>query len=309
MEESTLNSINQFFNEAVSNTSSNEKRSIMRQKTMSLANFSSGKERKQLLRTNSIIPEEASDPFLRKASHMPNLSIDMTEQMNSKLIKRTLFKSKTKAIIDIPEYDQVQGYNERGQEIREKEINTKIMSLLSPKTSVDMKFRRMTSTKNQIEKLCNSLEIIFESTDKIQINLPLIFESDKGDKKFPDSEIVNKFKSGNFLFLFMDHNIEFLFGIILSGFSGKTYAKVFKKLLNDNNRITIQASPPLEYYESTYEKVTFKSNTILLGTNFKFSFSNYQVNTEDNILTKFLKIGKTKSLISDIHHLNIYDMC
>jgi hypothetical protein len=196
-------------------------------------------------------------------------------------------------------------------EYTHKEIDNKIMNLVSPKSSMDLKFKANNMKYFQIEKMCKSLDYIFDNSNKVTINLPIIYQSPKNTSG--DSDLSKKLDSnGNYLLILLDEKNEFLFGIVLNFFNGKKIGKIFKKFhivdemhINKNNK-----SSNIEYFDPILENITIKNNLLSLDNFFNFDLLTYKFSIDNAKLLKFLTISRNRGLLtSGINFMNIYDMC
>lgn len=196
-------------------------------------------------------------------------------------------------------------------EYSHKEIDNKIMNLVSPKNTMDMKFKANNMKYFQIEKMCKSLDYIFDNSNKVTINLPIIYQSPKNNSE--ESDLSKKLDlNGNYLLIFLDEKNEFLFGIVLNFFNGKKIGKVFKKFhivdemhLHKNNKLS-----NVEYFDPILENITIKNNMLLAENHFIFDLLTYKFIVENTKLLKFLSISRNRGVLSSsINFMNIYDMC
>jgi hypothetical protein len=164
----------------------------------------------------------------------------------------------------------------------QKDINKKILNLVSPRTSIEFKHRRMSSTNRQIDKLCKSLDFIFnvQQGNKFTISLPIVFQGPKLSK-IEKNLVDTLIKSGNYLFYMSDVNFEFVFGLLLSSTcDNKKIIKFFK----NSHRENIKMKTPefnLTYDDDIYEEVSIKNNLILSENDFSFSMINYKLEIEN----------------------------
>ena len=86
-------------------------------------------------------------------------------------------------------------------------------------SSVNYSLKKSNLQKLQIDKIKNSLDIIFQNNNqKPKINLPLVYEGNKQNKMkvLLDNFLVNiQNNSGNYLFIFFDKHNDFNFGFVL----------------------------------------------------------------------------------------------
>lgn len=309
-----INQINSFFidNPVINSASENamKEKALKRMRTLTTLTSTSS-EKRRVLGINNNLGQSGS------VASFHHQSVDMTSASSSKNnqnsdISKTLMRNKTKYNINlnidsIEEVDKESMNNSRLPEVSYREIDHKIMNLVSPRTTVDLKYRK--STKSQIERVCKSLEVIFENSQKVHINLPKIFEGSKDDSKMFDKELLQKFTNGNFLFLFLDTNKEFLFGIVMNVFSHKMNCKIFKKFGYNEENIPEKGKPAIEYLSDIFDQISITKNYIIIESILKFNLSTYKFLVEDGKVFKFFIYGKNKSLCNQIAHLNIYDMC
>lgn len=192
-------------------------------------------------------------------------------------------------------------------EYTHKEIDNKIMSLVSPRASIDLKYRKSINFNTQIEKLCKSLNVIFEKVNfqKININLPPVINSKKSDFKTGghlSGLIKNLNSTGSYLFIFTDEEKEFLFGFLLYVFTINKVAKFFIK--------SPEANPPITYHDTIYEGIKIEKHSLTCENNFSFDFQTFKFITESGKLMKFFfNIEEKGYLYTNIVNMDIYDMC
>jgi hypothetical protein len=188
-----------------------------------------------------------------------------------------------------------------------REINNKILNLVTPRTNGDLKFGKDSNAR--IDKLCRSLDYIFDSP-KVTINLPKIYDSLKGG--INKTEWLDKInENGNYLFTFLDENDEFLFGLICNTLSNKKIGKLFKKLNPEEEHVDDLKSPnsKLKYFESTFEDIKFYDHTIIVESEFTLSFVSLKLKIENPNLSNFFYLIKTRNISTIVNAVNLYDMC
>ena len=196
-------------------------------------------------------------------------------------------------------------------EYTHKEIDNKIMHLVSPKSNMELKFKTNNINFLQIEKMCKSLDYIFENTSKVSINLPIIYQAPKNSKA--DLDILKKLEqNGNYLLILLDDKNEFLFGLVLNTFSGKKVGKLFKKfhVVDEIQMHKANKASHIEYLDVILENIIIRNNLLNVEYYFNFDLSTYKFNVENAKLNKFLTISRNRDLLSSgISFMNIYDMC
>jgi len=196
-------------------------------------------------------------------------------------------------------------------DLTQKDINNKILNLVSPRTSIEFKYKRMNSTNRQIDKLCKSLDVIFnvQPGNKFTITLPILFQGPKFSK-IEKNLFDTLQKNGNYLFYMSDVNLEFVCGLVwhCSTYDNKKIIKFFKNIKGQNIKIKTPEFSLL-YDDDTYEEVSIKNNLILSENDFSFSMINYKLEIENLKLCKFLLNSIKRLSIEDISYLVIYDMC
>jgi hypothetical protein len=188
-------------------------------------------------------------------------------------------------------------------EYSNKEINSKIMNLVSPRNSVDIKFRKNVNL-NQIEKICKSLDYIFENpTPKVAIHLPFIYD---GSKTVNECDWTKKLDTnGNYLFSFLDSREEFLFGLVCNTFSDKKLAKLFKKIPDIG-----KSKSSIEYCDHIFDSLTITQNLLLIDGYLSYDIENRKLSLDNNKLLKFfLSSHSRQDMTAQINLMNIYDMC
>jgi hypothetical protein len=196
-------------------------------------------------------------------------------------------------------------------EYSHKEIDNKIMHLVSPKSNMELKFKTNNINFLQIEKMCKSLDYIFENTSKISINLPIICQAPKNTRV--DLDILRKLEqNGNYLLILLDDKNEFLFGLVLNTFSGKKVGKLFKKfhVVDEIQMHKANKASHIEYLDAILENVIIKNNLLNVENYFNFDLITFKFNVDNAKLNKFLTISRNRDLLSSgISFMNIYDMC
>jgi hypothetical protein len=245
-----------------------------------------------------------------------------TNQNNStKNYKKT--RSSVNNFNDIlPEYfDNETVYKPMFTDYTQEEIDNKIKNLVSSKTTIDLKLRKNNPIIKQIDKMCKSLEIIFQNSQIVNIHLPIIYQGSK-DCTTPNKSLNDNIKeNGNYLFIYLDDRKEFLFGFLFTTVYKKLAGKFFKKFINsnpsektvikkENKKSNTQNYNTIEFLEMIVENINFSTNFLFLDGVFKFDLSSYKFNIESDKLSKFFYLPQMKSyLSSNIKHLIVYDMC
>jgi hypothetical protein len=215
-------------------------------------------------------------------------------------------RAQTRQIFDTNLLEKSDNLLESDKKTKGSNLDNKFMSLFSPKNSTSLKFSKNKSKgqNNQFERLCSSLEVIFKNVNSLSINLPIIYEADKTDKKLLDNKIVNTFDNGNYLFIFLDEKIELLFGLVMNSSGGKNFTKFFKRTKGSNG---IEYSDCIEGLSFDVEKNIFKQDK-----HFSFNLSSYVFMCSSMKLMSFLCYKKDKAnvmLYDNISYIKIYDMC
>jgi hypothetical protein len=245
-----------------------------------------------------------------------------TNQNNStKNYKKT--RSSVNNFNDIlPEYfDNETVYKPMFTDYTQEEIDNKIKNLVSSKTTIDLKLGKNNPIIKQIDKMCKSLEIIFQNSQIVNIHLPIIYQGSK-DCTTPNKSLNDNIKeNGNYLFIYLDDRKEFLFGFLFTTVYKKLAGKFFKKFINsnpsektvikkENKKSNTQNYNTIEFLEMIVENINFSTNFLFLDGVFKFDLSSYKFNIESDKLSKFFYLPQMKSyLSSNIKHLIVYDMC
>jgi hypothetical protein len=182
-----------------------------------------------------------------------------------------------------------------------KTLDNKFISLFSPKASVNMRFSTKAKATHNFDRLCSSLEVILKNTHNISINLPIVYEANKNEKKMLDSVTISALENGNFLFIFLDDRSELLFGLLINSVGDKNYFKFFKKI---KNKIE---------YSDTFDSLVFDiEKNIIKHSNFSFNLTSYLFACNSMKLMSFLCYKKDKlnvMLYNNISYIKIYDMC
>ena len=289
IEDSNLSSLNQILNDSnLLNNSQNDKKETYKRMMTDINTFTKISDR---IKSSMDMRYDLS-PTIAKGNKKvrTNISLNLNNVYDEENGVKPQLSTSSKRRSTIFEYSN-------------KEINSKIMNLVSPRNSVDLKFRKNFNL-NQIEKLCKSLEYIFEnSSQRVTIHLPLIYE---GLKTSNNSEWAEKLNSnGNFLFTFLNSKNDFLFGFVCNTFSEKKLGKLFKRV-QDIGKSKIQ----IEYADQIFDTITIKKETILVEGQFVYDISNNKISFENTKLLKFLISPQTRQdLTSQIENFKIYDMC
>jgi hypothetical protein len=184
-------------------------------------------------------------------------------------------------------------------------LDNKFMKLFSPKTGTTLKFstRHKSLAQNIFDRLTGSLEVLLKNTNNFSINLPVIYEANRNEKKSLDTLTLSTLDNGNYLFLFLDDKNELLYGKVMNSVGGKNSSKFFKKIKNSKN---IDYSEVLEGIAFDPEK------NVIKHTGFLFNLSSYNFACNSMKLMSFLCYKKDKinvMLYNNIFSIKIYDMC
>jgi hypothetical protein len=288
-EESNISSIYGLNDSGVDNNSKSAQKKFAYKRMMSEAHsISKISDRIKSVEFNKI---EAQNNGLKNKLNKANISMNLNNLYQEEEPKMNqLTPSNAKKRLSIFEYSN-------------KEINSKIMNLVSPRNSVDLKFRKNLNL-NQIEKICKSLDYIFEnSSQKVIIHLPFIYDGSKSVNEIHWNKKLDS--NGNYLFTFLDSREEFLFGLVCNTFSDKKIAKLFKKIQDIG-----KSKSSIEYSDHIFESITITEKLLLIDGYLSYEIENKKLSLDNNKLIKFFMSSQSRQdMTSQINIMNIYDMC
>ena len=266
---------------------------MVRKYNLGQANCADCVKKKQAISFNisqTVIDHKKQISLLTKS---PSTSIEMDQIF----IRNDKYKGSVKfrPVLDLTNLDKSNECE------KTKLFENKVISLFSPKPKANFNFR--SANKHPIEKLHSNIEVIFGNSKNISIQLPIIYEASKNDKKILESNIFIK---GNYLILFLDIGNEMLYGILMSSNSNINTIKFFKITNNEPSKI--------EYYMETLSGMQYNrdKNSIKLQKYFGFNFNTFLLICDNKNLKSFLSYKNdmdTIYLYNNINNIKIYDMC
>lgn len=193
-------------------------------------------------------------------------------------------------------------------ELTPKDFDNKIMNLVSPRTSIEFKYKRLNQGNRQFDQLCKSLDVIFNVQPgiKFSISLPVVFQGPKFSKL--ENNLVDALnKNGNYLFYLTDANSEFMFGLLWVTSDSKKMIKFFRNSSQKSIKSKIDFN--LIYDDEIYDDIIIKNNLIISENDFSFSLTNYKFDMDNLKVSRFICNSFKKISIETVSDLTVYDMC